>query len=310
MVNMIGRKTNKLKFNAPLLLQFLCAFWFLVVYEDCFAQETSAESPTREEKKQDDKTQDEKKEPEDTGWTPIKQYSASEKKEECGKFEGRVISYYGNVYLVEDCKFRQIKAHEYVQELAEKKTKIQEIDGSTLAKLSAGKPILSKSETVKKRTCPELEGNYVTFTNTEVYFVESCKRRPFPDWETYVDHRRKQGKGKTEILGLSWDEFESLKQGKAISSILDKHFADLLSGKAGVDVIPIDEACKGLNNQDVSYIDKIYRIENCRKREYDPADFLKQHFSTKLKLPELTAEQWLSLPDGKPMKSETTKNRH
>ena len=93
----------------------------------------------------------------------------------------------------------------------------------------------------------------------------------------------------------------SLKLGKEIPSIMPAIFKKLLSGSAQVDVIPLNEACRNVNGKLVFYYTHIYKIENCRKREVDAEEYMKRHKYDRFKLPELTSEQWVSLPDGKPM---------
>ena len=63
------------------------------------------------------------------------------------------------------------------------------------------------------------------------------------------------------------------------------------------DILPIDEACKGLNGTFVSYFSKIYKIQGCRKHEVDAEKFM-LHYPT-YRLKEMKSEQWVSLPTGK-----------
>ena len=95
---------------------------------------------------------------------------------------------------------------------------------------------------------------------------------------------------------------DSLEVGEPMRSVVDDMFAKLLTGSAGVEIIPVDEACEGVNNMVVSYYSRLYRIERCRKREIiSPELFMKKAGRNLAKLKEMSSEQWLSLPDGEPM---------
>ena len=65
-----------------------------------------------------------------------------------------------------------------------------------------------------------------------------------------------------------------------------------------VDVIPIDEACQGLEGKYVSYYSKVYRMKNCHRHPV-PDNIIRRG---KLNISrELTSEQWLSLPSASPL---------
>lgn len=231
-----------------------------------------------------------------------KEFSRGEVQKICKKYRGQLIAYYGEVFRVEDCERRPIINNKTVYSLLRSGKKIIDVDGDTIAALPEGEPVDLATTLESARSCKSLEGSYVTFSSVDVYIVEHCKKRLFPDWETYIRHRQKRGEKKGEILSLSSVEFESLEAGKPIVSIFDDIFAKLLYGSAEVDVIPVDEACAGVNNHLVSYYSRLYRIERCRKREVtDPESYLRHGGASAGKIKELTSEQWLSLPDGQPV---------
>ncbi len=135
----------------------------------------------------------------------------------------------------------------------------------------------------------------MTFGYTDVYFVENCKKRIFPEWSAFVEHQRKTRREKSEVLALTYPEFARLPVGTQMESFADSEYAKLKILGRNVDVIPLDVACKGLNGKDVSYIDRIYRIEKCRKRPYDIEKFLFKRRDSRTRLTELTSEQWISI---------------
>jgi len=234
---------------------------------------------------------------------PVK-YSDKQRAKTCAKYKNAYVSYYSSVFKVEKCKLRPLESHEEVLEINRKKYKITEIPGSVIAQLEKGRPITSEKTNPKKlRSCKELERRYVTFSYTDVYFVEKCKKRAFPDWTSFIEHRKKHKRNSDLVLALTWPEFGRLKTGRSMASAIDREFLKYNMNNNEADVIPINEACAGLNGKDVSYIDKIYKIEKCTKRAYDVSKFLKKNRGRNLsKMIELNSEQWLSLPDGSSMK--------
>ena len=179
---------------------------------------------------------------------------------------------------------------------------MQDVDSDVIAALPEGEPLDEAISLKNARGCNKLDGTYVTYSNVDVYFVEHCKKRIFPDWMTYIKHRERRHDKKGEILSLSWMEFERLPPGPPIRSIVDDMFAKMLSGEAGVEVIPVDEACAGLEGKISSYYSYLYRVEKCRKREItSPELFLKKAGVNKIAIYEMSSEQWLSLPNGPPI---------
>lgn len=237
----------------------------------------------------------------------LKKFPAAVVQKLCQRYNGQLIAYYGEIYKVEHCHRRQLLDNKTVYAMQREGHMVQDVDSDTVAAIPEGEPLDEAMTVSNARGCKQLEGRYVTFSNTDVYFVEGCKRRIFPDWTTYIKHREPRDDKKGEILSLSWLEFTSLPSGKPIPSIVDDLFAKMLRGDAGVEVIPINEACHGVEGRLVTYYSRAYRIEHCRKRELAEADlYLKGLGFDKVKMVELTSEQWLSLPDGEPIATPKT----
>jgi hypothetical protein len=245
-------------------------------------------------------------------WEPPapKRFGSKERASECKKWEGKLISYYEEIYKVEKCKRRLITNSDLLRDLT-RKQKVHQVKNETIAMLDEGRPIEDPESRFDKLNpkalCKQLEGKYATVGGDDIYLIEKCKRRLFPDWETFSEHRKKSRQ--QVIQELSQKEMESIAEGREVPSIMPEAFKKLLSSGRETDVIPLDEACKGVNNKYVSYYSKIYKIENCRKREVNPEYFLKNQSLTKRSLPELSSEQWLSLLDGKPLVTQEEKNR-
>jgi hypothetical protein len=234
-----------------------------------------------------------------------RKFSKKEINRYCRKYEGQLISYYDTVFKVENCKRREITQYKTVQKYQKQQVKINRVQGDVIAALAIGEPMDLAMSAKTARGCDVLEGRYVSYSNVDIYYVEKCTRRLFPDFATYEKHRGAKSMG--EIVDLSWMEFSKLKQGEPIPTIMNDIFAELLSGDAGVDILPVDEACEGLEGKIASYYSKLYKIEKCRKREIlSPGTYFKGH--QEMRFVEMNAPQWLSLPDGEPFNNLPKKN--
>lgn len=228
-------------------------------------------------------------------------------KKQCEKFEGKVISFYDHIFKVEKCLRRPILQSRTVSDFMQAGVKIHNVESITLAALAEGTPLDDSSPTKEGRTCKQLEKQYVTYSYVDVYFIEHCKKRLFKDWDSYLKHRKHRNDELGEILTLSWNEFNSFPDGVDMPSFIDEEFRKLLSKAKDVDVIPIDEACHGVEGKYTSYYSKVYKIEKCRKREIDNRSlFTLKKADKALTVTELTSEQWISLPDGKPIIDESS----
>ncbi len=238
------------------------------------------------------------KKPKDVDPPPPKEFSKAEIQKVCAKFQGKLISVYGEIYKLQNCTRHLIQDQEDIFKFSKQGMKVVEVESTEVAALPVGEHWESVS--ANDRPCGFFNKKYITFSYTDIYYVENCIRRLIPDYETLLQHRKERGQQNGEVLALRAREFYAIRQGRDISSIIDKEFHKLLSGSAGVDVIPIDEACKGVEGKVVTFYSRMYKIERCRKREIDAESFTMHRKAGDYKMIELKAEQWLSMPDGKP----------
>ena len=237
------------------------------------------------------KTSEEAKKGGEPGWTAPKKrvFPESEIAKTCRTYEGKFVSYYSRVYKVEGCKRRELVGIK-LEEIGRKKVRIVPVENDVIAQLSSGKDLESKKVS---RDCRKLNGRYFISPGDSMYVMEACKLREFADFETYENHAKKNRR-KRPILELSSDEFAVYQKGDVIPSILDEDYSRDRVVETEVDVIPLSEACRGLNGNYVAYFSRVYKIENCRKREVlDHSKLSKRRFL------ELRSEQWISIPDGK-----------
>ena len=229
---------------------------------------------------------------------PPKQFTAAEVKKVCAKYQGSLISVYGEIFRLRNCVRHPIHNQEDLFKFAKQGIKTVEVDATDVAAIPVGEPWEAAS--AEHRPCSFFSKKYITFSYTDIYFVENCVRKLIPDYETFLTHRKSRGIKSSEVLALTAREFYGIRQGRDISSVIDREFSKLLEGSAGVDIIPIDEACKGVEGKFVTFYSRMYKVEKCRKREIDAESFTMKRRATDLKLIELRPEQWVSMPDGKP----------
>lgn len=212
----------------------------------------------------------------------------------CKKYNAKYIAYYGEVFKVEKCK-RVPVASDRITKLTGKGIKVYPVQGEVVNSI----PVVEKNQHAKKsiRNCRVFNNSYITIDNDTIYLVKNCRKMRFPDWASFNTHRFKRGIKAISIKKVSWEELQSLKDGSDFESVLDSE--DLLSLGEKVDTIPINEACKGLEGRFVYYYSRVYKIYKCHKRPVDPQEFSRK---VKLKPKELSSEQWLSLPVGKPLR--------
>ena len=221
----------------------------------------------------------------------------------CRKYRGKYVGYYSEIYLVKNCERRLLEGQDSHFKLTQRGVKIHTVDPKVIAAIPLGKAL----ESIQNRQfkgCRHYEGKYVSYRDVDVYYVKKCKKLLLPTWESYTLHRKKYGKGiRTVIHNLSWEEFIGLEEGdlvdpKIIASVEKRKLESAI--EPVVDVVSVSKACRGLNKKFVSFYSRVYKVERCRKREMDSADFSRVY--KKVRPKELTPEQWISLPDGKEIK--------
>ena len=219
----------------------------------------------------------------------------------CGDLEGKYIAYYGDVYLIKNCKRYRVPKDK-IYEL----TKSEEIHvaESKDMQITTKGPDLDSGK--QSRKCKDLEGQYVSFAYSDVYFVKRCRKYLIPDWETAENHMRKtQGHlNKTpEILSLTWEEFSQLKVANQLASVLDKEYFETMQKlkEQQVDIISQGEACEGINGKYVSYYSRVYKIERCFKRLVDGAALSRVASKKMANIKEISSQVWISIPAGSPI---------
>ena len=203
--------------------------------------------------------------------------SAAQPQDLCRKYEGAYISYYEHVFLVKGCQRHRVASHEEIYKLTRRGVALQTVDASVIR----GIPLADNSKQQSKKVsasqlCRALQGRYISRSYVDIYYVNKCRKRLFPNWETYQEHARQHGKQGTSIISVSGREFNAIKTGKHMPFA----HSEAMAISPEVDVIPIDEACKGVEGKYVSYYSKVYHIKKlpspscaCRKNSQRQAAY-------------------------------------
>lgn len=240
---------------------------------------------------------------------PSPEPTAVQKKAVCEKYRNSYIVYYGRVYHVKGCKRFELNSEQVYNLTKANRIRLREVEAKVVASLPAGgnyKEVNRDAKTLCKRN----EGQYITFSFVDVYWVEGCKKRPFPDWSSYESHRGKLKNAKMPLKSLELEEFLALADGEPMPSVIDEEFRELLRPD-NVDIIPLDEACSGVVGTYVTYLGQIYYIEGmsqkgsverfCQKRRVDAEQYTRKKANSKFHLKELSSSQAISIPEGSPM---------
>lgn len=296
-------KTRPYLITSPLLVALafssICAS---IPTPPIYAQSMTGKAATDSKKDKEDEDDNIIRKPKESSEPVAKEFTNSERNKACAKYNGKLVSVGGEMWKLKDCKRHQVNDPDLMFKISRQGGAVIEADARELASIPIGES-WDLLQSGKPRTCAAFNGKYITLSYTDIYFVERCIRRLVPDYETLLKHRRDRKDRSTDLLAVSDVEFHAIKQGRDLPSEVDREFAKLLDGSAGVDIIPVDEACRGVDGKLVSFYSRLYRIEKCRKRELDAEAFTMKRRAMDAKIIELKPEQWLSLPDGKPLET-------
>ena len=227
--------------------------------------------------------------------------SLGQSKSSCRKYQDQFIAYYGDVYFVRGCKRFKLSRDQIYQKTRDG-IRVEAVDGSVIQSL----PMAGTYREARKkiRSCRTLEGEYITFSYTDIFWVRNCRKRQFLDWDSFERHYLKNHSSKEtpEVLSLTWEEFTAIADGEPMDSIVDSEIAEAWQqANPQFDILPVDEACRGLEGKFVWYYSRVYKIERCKKRQMDASLFTKVYKDRTQNAVELTSQQWLSLPSGVPI---------
>ena len=267
---------------------------------------TAAEVPGNNKKKvlKDDSNRD------DTDKDLPPPLTAVEKKAICRDYNGKYISYYDRVYHVIDCQRYELSPRQ-TYELTRKSKPPVEVSARVIDGLG-----YAGFEKARKKTplplCKRYHHQYITSEYVDVYWVKGCVKHPFPDWSSYEVHAGKLRHDRPALKAIDRDDFHMLSTGTPMKSIIDEEFREILEDEAEqADILPLDEACKGLIGSHVTYLGHIFYISKvpgkkgsgdfCERRAVDSEKFTRKMGMKGFRLHELNSSQALSIPTGSPM---------
>ena len=146
------------------------------------------------------------------GKNPHKTFTRAQIRAECKRLEGRYISYYGRVYRVAGCRREEIPSPK-IGALTATGVQIQPVSNDTIIMIP-DVPARSKKPGDRQSVCQRYEGQYMIRGGDTMYYVQRCRYRQFPDYETFADHRRKNQSKKTSLLEPTTTDMALLREGR------------------------------------------------------------------------------------------------
>lgn len=213
-------------------------------------------------------------------------------KKVCRKYAGKLIGYYGKVYRVKNCQRVPVEK-DTISGSIRRFGAVKSVEGDIIKLIP-----LAKQRVKKRLTCREAEGRVFLTLSGQIFQVAGCRRYTFPDWETFLEYRRKGRVVKRSFVEVEDRLARTLPEARVYPSVLDADSAAFLRDNENYDIIPAKRACKGLEGRFVTYYSQIYKIERCKRR---PVSISSVKLA-RLKLKELSSSEWLSIPEGKPLK--------
>lgn len=256
--------------------------------------------------------------------------SIKTKQEACALLEGKVLSYYDAASLIVKCVQRPIEDPDLLNILVYKQKKaVTEVPAHIYRLIPFGEPWAAPQNQAMtgSKVCRELNGQYVTSTGTDYFFIEACKKRPFSSYVELQAHNRRNA----PVLSVSPEQLEKLGEGKTtdgnyekevgalykmvgdsalstlgsadgrskpVRSAEDIEALPLISGKEKIDG---KKLCIQFSNKVVSFYSQLFFISNCKKRPLKELPIsIQLRFSERgASIIDVTSAQLDSIPTGK-----------
>lgn len=255
----------------------------------------------------------------------IKKFNAVKtKKEACSKLEGRVLSYYDTSTYVKNCVQHPIEDPNLLNEMVYKKRiPVVEVPAHVYRLIPFG-DAWSRDDVALSgsKVCRELNGQYVTSTGSDYFFIQGCKKRPFASYSELQAHNSKNA----PVRLVSPDELERLDEGKRIEGSYNREVEALyrivgdsslrpkvdgrnkfigsteeleaISEKSDTDKKSL---CRRYNRKIISFYSQLYYISDCKKRPLNvlPVTIQKKLAEKGTQITDLNSEQVNAIPLGK-----------
>lgn len=251
---------------------------------------------------QEDKANEGEKQP----WFVDKPYepiSNEKKKAICREYRRSYISYYSRVFQTDqNCIARELDAQE-VSKVMSQGQRIKEVDSQVLEAHRVTEPSTPQASSKPSSICKEYEGKYIRLElDVEHYLVENCKKRKFPDRDTFESHRGGIV-SKKPIHSVSYQIFSALANGVSFPSVIDKEYQRYV-GDSPIEVLSVDEACLGLIGKLAAYAGKLFSLHqipgkprgHCYKKVIQDAEYTRSKLGH-VKVETMNRSQWVSIPN-------------
>jgi len=251
------------------------------------------------------------------------------KAQACQLLEGKILTYYDTASLVVSCVQHPVEDAELLNELVYKQRKpVAEVPAHVYRLMPFGEPLMPNQNLslTTSKVCRELNGQYVTSTGTDYYYIEACKKRSFSTYVELQAHNRRNAPVRT----VSPEQLEKLSGGRPIDGSYDREVGALYrivgdsslstlgsaDGRAKpvrsaeeLDALPqnsnknldLKKLCSQYNNKVVSFYSQLFFITNCQKRPVKELPIaIQQRFAERgASITDLSSGQLNAIPTGK-----------
>ncbi len=256
--------------------------------------------------------------------------SIKTKQEACAILEGKVLTYYDAASLIVGCVQRPIEDPDLLNDLVYKQRKaVAEVPAHVYRIIPFGEPWAAQQNQAMtgSKVCRELNGQYVTSTGTDYFFIEACKKRPFSSYVELQSHNRRNA----PVLTVSPEQLEKLGEGKPTDGSYEKEVGALykivgdsalstlgsadgrskpVRSAADIEALPMisgkekidgKKLCAQFNHKVISFYSQLFFITNCQKRPLKELPIsIQQRFSERgASIIDMTSAQLDSIPTGK-----------
>lgn len=252
--------------------------------------------------------------------------SVKTKKEACSRLEGRVLTYYDTSTFVKNCVQHPIEDANLLNEMVYKKRiPVVEVPAHVYRLIPFGKAwSRGSSGLTGSKVCRELNGQYVTSTGSDYFFIQGCKKRPFASYSELQAHNSKN----LPVRLVSPEELEQLDEGKTIEGSYDREVEALyrivgdssmrpkvdgrnkfIGSAEELEAIPEQtrtdkkSLCRQFNKKIISFYSQLYYISDCKKRPLNAIPVMVQKKLTEsgTQVIDLNSDQIEVIPLGKEM---------
>ena len=250
--------------------------------------------------------------------------SVKTKKEACRRLEGRVLTYYDTSTFVKNCVQHPIEDPNLLNEMVYKKRiPVVEVPAHVYRLIPFGNAWSGDSSGLSgSKVCRDLNGQYVTSTGSDYFFIQNCKKRPFASYSELQAHNSKN----SPVRLVSPEELERLDEGQKLDGSYNREVEALyrivgdsslrpkvngrnkfIGSAEELEAIPNQtradkkSLCRKFNKKIISFYSQLYYIIDCKKRPLNtlPVTVQKKLSESGTQITDLNSDQVDAIPLGK-----------